>query len=164
MQYFIYCPMCKGNLEWRQLDGKKRLQCIECNWINYINPVPAVACLARDGQGRVLLVKRAVEPEKGKWSVPAGFMELEETSGEAVLRELKEETGLTGSINRLIGVYTQGSSNYGAVLSIGYLVDIEGGELEAGDDSEAAEFRRINNIEEIPFESHRQMLKDAVKE
>ena len=70
------------------LEGRKRLFCPKCGKIYYENPIPVVAVIARDNQGRILLIKRKVEPCKGEWALPSGFMEIEETPVQAVLREL----------------------------------------------------------------------------
>lgn len=86
-------------------------------------------------------------------------MEIDESPEEAALRELKEETGLEGKIRHLIGVYSQPSPSYIAVLTVGYRIDCPSGSLpQAGDDAIKAEFRIIEDITEIPFISHRRML------
>ena len=67
-------------------------------------PVPAVAAvMVRDG--KLLLIKRGVEPSKGKWSVPGGRVEWGETLIEAVKREVREETGLEIEVGEVAGVY-----------------------------------------------------------
>lgn len=161
MKEFIYCPMCAAELRRISIEGKNRLSCTTCSWVNYLNPVPVVACLVRNSQGEVLLVKRAVEPGIGKWSLPSGFLELDETPREAALRELEEETGLKGSAVKLIGVYTQCSEMYGTVLTVGYLMEAVSGRLKPGDDASDAKFCRVTDPDEIPFESHRKMLEET---
>ncbi|MDA3792155.1 MAG: NUDIX hydrolase [Elusimicrobia bacterium] len=162
MRAYKFCPHCKAALKRKKEDGIDRLVCSGCGWINYLNPVPAVACIVKD-KDRILLVKRGVEPEKGKWSLPAGFMELGESPEEAVLRELKEEAGIDGKIKELIGVYAQPSKNYSTVLTVGYSVLTSGrdDDVVAGDDVTDAEFKEIEKAEDIPFVSHRRMLRDA---
>jgi len=156
---FKFCPMCRGPLSLKNIDGRARLTCGSCGWIHYLNPVPAVACFVEDENGNVLLVKRGVEPQKGKWSLPAGFVEIDETPAEAAVRELEEETGICGEADRLIGVYLQESKNYGSVLTVGYSMKIKGGTLAAGSDVTDVRFSPVNNVEKIPFESHREILK-----
>jgi len=85
-------------LKIREEEGRKRLVCPACGWVNYENPIPSSAALVRNEKGEILLVKRGVEPGRGKWALPSGFIEIEETPEEACLRELKEETGLEGKI------------------------------------------------------------------
>ncbi len=157
---YKYCPLCRTSLEKVKLDNQNRNRCPSCGWINYRNPVPAVACVVKKGT-KYLLVKRAVEPQKGKWSLPAGFMELHEKPEEAVLRELKEETGLKGEVEELIGVYAQPSKSYGTVLTLGYSVKNFTGKLSGGDDVDEAKFFKIDSLRDIPFSSHRKMLIDS---
>jgi 8-oxo-dGTP diphosphatase len=119
---FKYCPLCGSELRIKKEEGRSRHFCPRCNWTKYENPLPSAAALVRDDEDGILLVKRGVQPGKGKWALPSGFIEIEETPEEACLRELKEETGLEGKILRLIGVYTQKSQVYKKVLIIGYEV------------------------------------------
>ncbi len=160
MNPYRFCPHCKSDLKRKEVDGIDRLICPACGWINYLNPIPAVACLVKE-KGRILLVKRGVEPKKGEWSLPAGFMELKETPEDATLRELKEETGLEGKVEELIGVYSQPSENYSTVLTVGYRVVKRAGAIRPGDDADDAGFKKINNPKDLPFTSHRRMLRDS---
>jgi ADP-ribose pyrophosphatase YjhB (NUDIX family) len=161
MEYFKFCPRCGAMLKWADIEARKRLCCTDCGWTNYLNPVPAAVCIVINERREVLQVKRAVEPELGKWSLPAGFIELYEEPEKAALRELEEETGLKGRIEKLIGVYVQSSETYGSVLTVGYMVANTGGILRPGDDVSDVKFSAIEDMTEIPFESHRKMLKEA---
>jgi mutator protein MutT len=158
MLSYKYCPYCKSDLKTVCLDNRSRLQCPSCKWINYLNPIPAVVALLRNDRGDVLLVKRAVDPALGKWALPAGYIEIDETVEQALKRELHEETGLKAHKLRLLGVYIQKSVYYESVLTIGYIVDSYSGELRAGDDADDVAFRNISDITDLPFESHRKIL------
>lgn len=160
-EHFALCPICGNGLESRFIEGKRRLACPSCGWIRYENPLPCAAALVRNPAGDILLVKRGVEPGYGSWALPSGFIEIEETPEMACLRELEEETGLEGDILRLIGVYSQESSVYKNVVIIGYEVAAHG-EIRAGSDSLAAEFFSPQNLPEIAFSTHRQMVADGV--
>ena len=154
--------MCATKLNTIKTEKRKRLICPKCGWVNYENPLPSVAGLVRNKKGEILLVKRGVEPEKGKWALPSGFIEIEETPEKACLRELEEETGLKGNGIRLIGVYSQRSKLYKNVLIIGYDVQATG-EISPGSDSLEAKFFPIKKLPNIPFSSHRKIIKDALR-
>ncbi|WP_170287442.1 NUDIX hydrolase [Halioglobus maricola] len=90
-----YCYECGGplSLSYPEGDERPRETCRRCGWINYVNPKVQVAMVATH-QDRILWMQRAEEPRKGYWSLPGGFMEVDESPREAAVREAKEETGI----------------------------------------------------------------------
>lgn len=91
-----YCRRCGGAVrrEWMPSESQRRDVCVSCRSIAYDNPASLVACLVH-AEGRLLLARRAIEPAKGRWFVPSGFVESRETLEDATVRELEEEVGLT---------------------------------------------------------------------
>lgn len=89
-----FCPNCAAPLARRVPPGDSlpRDVCDACGNVHYQNPKLVVGTVP-DWQGRVLLCRRAIEPRYGYWTLPAGFMENDETAGEAALRETLEEAG-----------------------------------------------------------------------
>ncbi len=91
-------------------DNRERLVCGRCEFIHYQNPkvVAGAVCTWRDdkGQDKILLAKRAIEPRKGFWTLPAGYMELGETTEQAAKREALEEACATIEIDRLLAMYS----------------------------------------------------------
>ena len=158
-----YCPMCRTLLESRKVEERPRLVCPKCEWINYENPIPSVAILLKNQNNEILLVKRNVEPEKGKWALPSGFIEAEETTEDATTRELKEETNINGKIKKLIGVYIEHPQLYKSVLVIGYEVEFISGSLLAGSDCSGARFFSLDELPPIPFSAHRKIIKEGLK-
>lgn len=154
-----YCPYCGTELVEKFCEGALRRYCNRCKEPIYENPIPATCMVVVDNEDRVLLVKRSVEPKKGFWCLPGGFMELGETPEKAALRELKEETGLTGKINMLLGVSANPSVLYHTVLMVGYLVKSYSGNLIAGDDANDAAYFPYNELPEIAFESHESFIR-----
>lgn len=101
-----YCPLCATELIEAPIDGRDRLACPakDCAYVFWNNPTPVVAALVeRDGQ--VVLARNKAWPEK-MFGLITGFLEAQETPAEGVLREVKEELGLDGTIIEFIGNYT----------------------------------------------------------
>ena len=90
-----HCRQCGSAVENRipdDGDTKTRAVCSACHTIHYVNPLNVVGTIPMWGD-KVLLCKRNIEPRKGKWTLPAGFMELGETTAEGAARETVEEAG-----------------------------------------------------------------------
>ena len=154
-----YCPICGDALR-NAHDGESvRPHCARCRRHYYYNPVPAACCFVRRDDDALLLVQRGVEPCIGHWSLPGGFMELGESPAETALRELREETGLTGFSPELVGVSARRSRDNGAVLVTGYLVEKWEGEVHAASDSLDARFFTRDEFPFLPFEVHQELLK-----
>ena len=154
-----YCPQCKYPLRRIKINKRRRLVCQRCGWINYENPLPAVVAVVRNNK-KILLVKRGIEPHKGRWTLPSGFIEIEETPRVACLRELKEETNLEGKVLKIIGVYSQRSKMYKNILVVACEVGVEEEQPAAGDDAQEARFFPVERLPNIPFSSHLQIIED----
>lgn len=91
-----FCPQCAGDIEFRivEQDDIPRYVCRSCGAIHYQNPKIVVGTLPL-WNNKVLLCKRNIEPAYGLWTLPAGYMELNETVIEGAIRETLEETGAT---------------------------------------------------------------------
>ena len=161
---FKFCPLCGFSLRKRQIDGQKRLMCRRCGWIHYENPLPVVICAVKNKDNKVLIVRRNLAPGKNKWALPGGFIEIKETPEVAVLRELKEETGLKGKINKLTGVYIQKTRYYGSFLVVGYEVRISKIRLLLNRELKEARFFSKKDMPFIPFSSHRKILEKVFKD
>ena len=159
MQKKRYCPYCSNILTEKVLEGYRRLFCEQCKEPYYENPIPAACTVVIDDRRRILLVKRSVDPKSGEWCLPGGFMELGEKPDQAALRELKEETGLSGRIGRLLGVTSNHSDAYHTVLMIGYLVREYSGSLAPGDDAADAAFFDPGGLPPVAFQSHRHFIR-----
>jgi 8-oxo-dGTP diphosphatase len=102
--------------------------------------------------GKILLEKRKSEPGRGKWSVPGGLVELGESTEQAVIREVKEETGLDVENPELIDVVNNiildanGKIEYHFVI-VDYFVKLRGGELNAADDAEELKWVALDDVE-----------------
>jgi 8-oxo-dGTP diphosphatase len=115
-------------------------------------PVVGVGAVILDGE-KILLEQRKNEPSKGKWSVPGGLVELGESMEEAVIREVKEETGLEVYEPRLVDVVNYVSfGERGAVMYhfviVDYLVTVGSGKPKAASDAAALKWVPFNELEE----------------
>lgn len=88
-------------------DTRRRLVCLDCGFVHYINPRPVAGVIPVREDGHVLLVRRAIEPRVGSWVFPGGFMDVGETAEEAAARETQEEACLLVDALNLVGVYTR---------------------------------------------------------
>lgn len=153
-----FCPRCGTRLERRMAADRERMVCPACGYIHYVNPIVAAGCLVEE-DGRVLLVRRGVEPGIGQWGLPAGYAEAGERPEESAVRETLEETGLRVEVDDFIGVYSfLAEALPGGVLVL-YAAHAVGGALQAGADATEARFFGPHDLpDEIAFPLHRRAL------
>ncbi len=90
--HLTFCPACGAQgLEF----VRKQFRCPTCHMTLFLNPGTAVAALIRNSKGELLVVTRAHEPQKGMWDLPGGFVDPGETAEQALVREIREELGVT---------------------------------------------------------------------
>jgi ADP-ribose pyrophosphatase YjhB (NUDIX family) len=132
-----------------------RQVCPACNYVHFVNPkVAAVVFIEHDD--RILLVKRGVEPARGKWALIAGFVDEGETPQEAAIREAHEEVGIRIVIDRLIDVGFETANNTITILFAAHTSDEA---LKPDDDVEgAAWFRREDAIPDLGFASTHRLV------
>ncbi len=104
-----YCSRCGAELLHGAVDGedRHRSSCPSCGHIAYVNPRLVVTTLPVTDDGRVILLRRGIEPGLGAWAQPGGFLEVDESVGEAAVRETLEETGLLIRPGEIVGLYTR---------------------------------------------------------
>jgi len=89
---FRFCPAC-GSAHW-EINNEKSKRCESCGFVYYANASAAVAALIQNGNGDLLVCRRAKDPAKDTLDLPGGFVDMEETIEEALRREIMEELGL----------------------------------------------------------------------
>jgi len=160
---YRFCPLCRGNLIRAKEENNYHYVCKDCGWKYYVNPLPSVAAFVHSDNNEILLIKRGIEPGKDKWALPTGFIEHDELPEEAVLRELKEETGIRGKTKGLIGIFTEKTRVYGNILLIGYEIELMNGSLKAGSDTKETRFFPKEQLPCIPFASHRAIIRNGLQ-
>lgn len=101
-----FCAYCGARLERRTPPGDQRMRdvCTACHTVHYQNPKVVAGCVP-EWDGRILLCRRAIEPRRGFWTLPAGFMENDETMAEAAVRETLEEASAGIEIDALYALF-----------------------------------------------------------
>jgi 8-oxo-dGTP diphosphatase len=127
----------------------------------YRNPALTVDAVALRGD-RVLLIRRGRPPFRGMWAFPGGFVEQREFVERALLRELREETGLTAQEIRLLGVYSGPDRDpRKPTTSVAFLVRGLSGRLRGGDDAGDARWIAVRDASPLAFD-HARILADAL--
>ena len=104
-----FCSRCGAPLVFGTIPGedRDRLGCSACGHIAYVNPRLVVTTFPVTETGELVLIRRGIEPGKGQWAQPGGFLEVDETVHEAAIRETLEETGLLVEPGEIVGLYTR---------------------------------------------------------
>lgn len=162
---FRYCPVCGDEFTKKRVKDHEppRLVCKnrECGFVFYLDP-KLVACAIVEMDNRIVLLKRAKSPERGKWVMPGGYVDRGEKVEEAAIRETKEECGIEIGLKGLFGVYSY--PGYLEVVIV-YLADYISGTLAAEDETTDSKLISVEEIpwDELAFESTRDALKDYCK-
>lgn len=159
-----FCPECGGRLllQFVARDQKERQVCAGCGSISYNDPKVSACTIPMIG-GRVLLARREIEPARGRWVFPGGYMERGETVPEAAERETLEEVNLQVKVTRPVGIYSYPTSH---VVVIVYHCEVVGGEPGVGNETLEVRLFDLDAIpwEELAFSSTRDGLRDFVRQ
>jgi 8-oxo-dGTP diphosphatase len=123
----------------------------------YDNPVPSVGIVI-ELDGGVVLVKRGGHVKPGRWALPAGYIEADESVEDAAIRESEEETGLQVDLVDLLGVYSFPEGPPSSGIIVFYRARPTGGTLRAGDDAQETRVFLPEELPELPFRTHREAL------
>ena len=165
-----FCPRCGTAMEKAEVGGRMREACPACQFILFRNPVPGVGVLvevpspegkaaSKERDGGIVLIQRGQPPFVGRWALPAGFIEEDESVEQAAVRECQEETGLEVELVELFGVYSFPEGPVQSGIIIFYRARPVGGSLRAGDDAQdVAIFPPDGLPEDVAFRTHREVL------
>lgn len=156
---YNFCPKCSSRLTVRRIDKKDHQGCSNCGFILYENSKPCVGVLIIE-EDKVLLVQRAIEPFKGYWDIPGGFLEAGEHPVAGAVREVREETGLLIKPVEILDIFMDVYGPEGEpTLNICYLAKIIGGEPQVGSDVGKMYWFPIDAIpSDIAFEWEKEAL------
>ena len=148
----VFCARCGHALTTRPVMDKPRRVCPACNYVHFTDPKVGVGVLVVEN-GKILLVRRVMNPERGKWSIPAGYLDQGEDPQATAVREALEETGLEVAIEGLVDVYHNPPGQGGASIFILYRARRLGGALRPGDDADGVDFFNLDALPELAFTS-----------
>lgn len=160
---FHFCPKCGAPLETRMLkEGEpERLVCGACGFVFYQDPKLA-ACAVCTIDGGIVLLRRGIQPQFGKWVFPGGFVDRGESVAQAAVRETFEEVGLRVSVTGILDVYSYPGNEVAVVV---YAADVIGGMLQIGDEAEDVRAFPPEQLpwDDLAFESTASALKDYLR-
>lgn len=152
-----FCPRCGTAVTQAVRFSRIRQVCPRCDWIYFADPkVAAAVVVERDDM--LLLVRRAVEPARGLWTFPSGFVDAGEDPAQAAERECLEETGLKVRVTSLLEVLSGQEHRRGAHIVIFYRAVIVSGSLLPGDDVDGAAFFKRDKLPPLAFKTSRRVL------
>jgi ADP-ribose pyrophosphatase YjhB (NUDIX family) len=128
---YTYCSRCGADLRFGAVpdEERHRLICDSCGFIAYVNPRLVVTALPVTDDGRIVLLRRGIEPGYGAWAQPGGFLEIDETAIQGAVRETLEETGLLVEPTRIVGLYSRPQAG---IVVVAYEARVVGGQARTG--------------------------------
>lgn len=163
-----FCPTCGTSLRDRRIEGRERRYCPNCERPIYRNPKPAAGVLVVREES-ILLVERTNPPAVGHWSVPAGYLEVDEPPEVAAARELREETNVRvdpTALTLLETTFVEVEHRSAPVLVLVYTAPASAtdGAPVAGSDAADAQFWRRAELGDIPLEpGYRDVFERAIE-
>jgi ADP-ribose pyrophosphatase YjhB (NUDIX family) len=159
-----YCPACAAPLIARLIptEDRPRLMC-DRGHILYVNPKMVVGVIP-ERRGRILLMRRAIEPRYGAWTFPGGFIEIDESVEECAAREAREETGAEVEVLDLVGVYSKPVPHGPGIVSIVYRGRVKSAKLDPGREALEAKWFDPKDIpwDDLAYDTTRWALRDWV--
>ena len=142
-----YCPACATPLEIKDIFGTQRPACPNCRHVVYHDPKVATTCIV-ERDGRILMIRRALEPEIGLWCMPGGYVDRGEVVEEAAAREVLEETGLVVEVKGLVGLFSEQGR---PVIVAAFAAKETGGALQAGPEAQEVDFFSQDDLPPLAF-------------
>ena len=165
---YQHCLLCGSDL----IKTESHLECSSCGLPNYLNPAPCNTCIIENDKGEILLVRRGIEPFKGMWDLPGGFIQPGETFEESVKRELQEELSVKVELIKIIDgyndIYIYESKEQKIVsptICFVVAVKVVSGTLTPGDDITECKFFPKNTVlkQKVAFKNVELGIRDYLK-
>ena len=150
-----FCPRCG---EEATVTFPRSITCSNCGYGAFYNPKPVACAITANPQNDILLLRRGFEPNRGRWSMPGGFVDLGESVEDAAIRETQEEIGVAITIQNLVGVYSRSTDR---IVVVVYAAQTEGTPVRTEEALEVEAFRPTTiPWDELAFWSDDRALRD----
>lgn len=149
-----YCPACATPVELKDVFDSRRPVCPKCGHVVYHDPKIAATCIL-EREGRVLMIRRALQPGIGLWCMPGGYVDRGEVVEEAAAREVLEETGLVVEVEHLVGLFSESGH---PVIVAAFAAKETGGALRAGPEAREVAFFSQDDLPPLAFPRDVQIL------
>ncbi len=158
---FKYCPNCKTKLIHKV---ERLINCIKCGFMFYLSPALTNGVIIKNKKGEILLVKRKIDPGKGLWDTPGGFIEYNENLEESLVREIQEELQTPISnlkyLSSQIDRYLYAGINY-HTLCVFFQGEVDENKIKTADDIDGFQFFPKDKIpyDKIAFEGVKKVIR-----
>ena len=153
-----FCPRCGNEAT---VKYPRSITCASCGYGAFYNPKPVACAIPRTGDDEVILLRRGFEPQRGRWSMPGGFVDLGESVEDAAIRETKEEIGVNIEIMDLVGVYSRSTDR---IVVVVYAARTEGTPTRTEEALEVHAFRPTTiPWDQLAFWSDGRALRDYLQ-
>ena len=158
-----FCVNCGATLVPREIEGRMHEACPNDDFVLWHDP-KVVTAVVVEAPGGVLLGRRGIEPGRGLWCLPGGFVNDDEGPLDAAVRECREEIGAAVEVTGLVGVYHIAKADAPSMVGVAYRAQLEDGQ-RAQPGNEMLELRvfPLDSLPPLAFPSHRQILGDYIR-
>jgi 8-oxo-dGTP diphosphatase len=150
-----FCPRCASEAT---VTYPRSITCANCGYGAFYNPKPVACAITANADDEIILLRRGFEPNRGRWSMPGGFVDLGESVEQAAIRETKEEMGVDIDVLNLVGVYSRSTDR---IVVVVYAARTEGTPTRTEEALEVGAFRPTTiPWHELAFWSDDRALRD----
>jgi len=152
-----FCPRCAAEA---RVSFPRELRCEHCGYHALWSPEPVAAAIPRDADGRIWLLRRALDPGRGLWTFPGGFVDLGESVEDGARRETREEMGIEIELGALVGVYSRADDRIALIVYEGTPLGVP----EALDEALEVRAFAVADVpwDELAFWSTERALRDSI--